>query len=136
MLGAAHALANPLSAHYGTTHGIAVGVMLPHVIRYNAAAVGHLYGELAAEAGLAEAGDPRGASELARFITGLLAKSGQPTDLVACGVQAELLPTLAEEAAAQWTGHFHPRPVDATHLKELYRCALAPSPDVPTSRTA
>ena len=36
MLGATHALANPLSAHYDMTHGIAIGIMLPHVIRYNA----------------------------------------------------------------------------------------------------
>src|SRR5581483_3029469 len=35
MLGASHACANPLTAHYGLTHGIAVGVMLPHVVRWN-----------------------------------------------------------------------------------------------------
>jgi alcohol dehydrogenase len=33
MLGAAHACANPLTAKYGTTHGIAIAVMLPHVVR-------------------------------------------------------------------------------------------------------
>ncbi|MFY7953018.1 MAG: iron-containing alcohol dehydrogenase, partial [Armatimonadaceae bacterium] len=36
MLGAAHALANPLTAHFGLPHGQAVGTMLPHVIRFNA----------------------------------------------------------------------------------------------------
>lgn len=36
MLGAAHALANPLTAHFGIPHGQAVGVMMPHVIRFNA----------------------------------------------------------------------------------------------------
>ncbi len=40
MLGAAHACANPLTAHYGVTHGVAVGVVLPHVIRFNAPAAG------------------------------------------------------------------------------------------------
>src|SRR6185436_15036686 len=35
MLGAAHAAANPLTAHYGIAHGQAVGMMLPHVVRYN-----------------------------------------------------------------------------------------------------
>ncbi len=33
MLGAAHSMANPLSAHFDTTHGVAIGVLLPHVIR-------------------------------------------------------------------------------------------------------
>src|SRR4051794_6166527 len=52
MLGACHACANPLTAHYGLTHGVAVGVLLPHVIRFNAEVVGPLYAELAREAGL------------------------------------------------------------------------------------
>src|SRR5262245_19871954 len=36
MLGAAHAAANPLTTHFGIVHGQAVGLMLPHVIRFNA----------------------------------------------------------------------------------------------------
>src|SRR5438309_5148165 len=36
MLGAALAAANPLTAHYGVVHGEAVGILLPHVIRFNA----------------------------------------------------------------------------------------------------
>ena len=46
MLGAAHALANPLTAHYGIPHGQAVGLMLPHVIRFNGAEVGAWYHDL------------------------------------------------------------------------------------------
>ena len=34
---AAHSAANPLTAHYGIVHGQAVGLMLPQVIRFNAA---------------------------------------------------------------------------------------------------
>jgi alcohol dehydrogenase len=37
MLGAAHSAANPLTAHCGVIHGVAVGLMLPHVVRFNAA---------------------------------------------------------------------------------------------------
>src|SRR5213079_2259376 len=51
MLGVCHALANPLTAHYGITHGIAIGILLPHVLRFNAAAVGGLYGDLAHDVG-------------------------------------------------------------------------------------
>src|SRR5205814_3377280 len=36
MLGAAHATANPLTSEFNITHGLAVGLMLPHVIRFNA----------------------------------------------------------------------------------------------------
>src|SRR5206468_7130337 len=46
MLGATHACANPLTARYGTTHGIAIAAMLPHVVRWNAQYVGNRYAEL------------------------------------------------------------------------------------------
>jgi len=124
MLGAAHALANPLSAKYDTTHGIAVGVMLPHVIRYNALAVDGLYGDLAADAGLCHEDDPEAALRLADYVRSLLLKAGLPTTLAECDVDRDDVPLLAETAAKQWTGNFNPRPVDATSLEELYRCAM------------
>ena len=36
MLGATHACANPVTARYGTTHGEAIAILLPHVVRWNA----------------------------------------------------------------------------------------------------
>ena len=124
MLGATHALANPLSAHYEMTHGVAIGIMLPHVIRYNAETVPSLYGELAQDAGLCEKEDPLAPIALADLIQSWVAQSGQPTDLAECQVSHEILPRLAVEAAAQWTGHFNPRPVDSHVLQELYQCAF------------
>ena len=35
MLGAAHACANPLTARYNLTHGLALAMLLPHVVRWN-----------------------------------------------------------------------------------------------------
>ncbi|MFV0443632.1 MAG: iron-containing alcohol dehydrogenase [Planctomycetaceae bacterium] len=124
MLGAAHALANPLSAHFDAVHGVAIGVLLPHVVRYNAQTVGRLYGDLAADAGLADARDPDAPSALATHLRWLVHRSGQPTSLETIVNRAELVPQLAREAAGQWTGNFNPRPVDAGSLEELYRCAL------------
>ena len=37
MLGAAHACANPLTARYNLAHGLALAILLPHVVRWNAA---------------------------------------------------------------------------------------------------
>ncbi|MDA1017425.1 MAG: iron-containing alcohol dehydrogenase [Planctomycetota bacterium] len=126
MLGAAHALANPLTAHFGITHGFAVGMMLPHVIRFNAEVVGTLYGKLAVDAGLCEdETDDLGSDRLADFITALLREVGTPTTLDEYHVDTSLLPTLAQEAAKQWTANFNPRPVDPESLEELYRCALS-----------
>jgi alcohol dehydrogenase len=89
MLGAAHALANPLTAAHGIVHGQAVGVMLPHVVQFNgrrsegdACASG--YAELLADIGIqataAEAGD-----RLADWLAGVLRSSGLKTSLAACG---------------------------------------------------
>lgn len=124
MLGATHALANPLSAHFGTTHGIAVGMMLPHVIRFNAEVVGSLYGDLAEIADLADRDAPEAPTKLADAIQQIVEQSGCPTTLTAADVDPALIPTMAEEAAKQWTGSFNPRPVNAELLKEIYECAI------------
>jgi alcohol dehydrogenase len=124
MLGATHALANPLTAHFGVTHGCAIGVMLPHVIRFNASAVPSLYGRLAADLGLCAANDPGAGNLIADLIQRLVFAAELPTSLRACRVDAQLLPTLAEEASHQWTGTFNPRPVDAMSLLKLYQSAF------------
>jgi alcohol dehydrogenase len=124
MLGACHACANPLTAHYGLTHGIAIGIMLPHVIRYNTSAVGDFYVDLVQEAGLLN-GDRALAGEiLAERITFLMRAAGLSKNLSACGISREILPVLAEEANQQWTARFNPRPVTQADLLHLYEAAL------------
>ena len=127
MLGATHALANPLTAHYGITHGLAVGLMLPHVIRFNAPVVSDLYGKLAEDVGLCAADEPRAAELLAERVASLVERSGSPTRLSACDVERTMLPELAIEAAKQWTGTFNPRGVDEASLLELYEAAFDPA---------
>ncbi len=124
MLGACHACANPLTAHYGLTHGIAIGILLPHVIRFNAAAVGSLYADLAHEANMANGSLAGAAEEVARRITHLMNLAELPTSLSACGVSKGILPVLADEASEQWTGKFNPRPVGESELLRIYQDAL------------
>jgi alcohol dehydrogenase len=124
MLGVAHSCANPLTAHYGLTHGIAVGVLLPHVVRFNAAAVGALYSDLAHNVGLVNGDLSVAAEMLARRITELMRAANLPTTLSACGVSPGIFAVLAEEASQQWTARFNPRPVTETDLFQLYQAAL------------
>ncbi|HEY7313200.1 MAG TPA: iron-containing alcohol dehydrogenase [Gemmataceae bacterium] len=124
MLGACHACANPLTAHYGLTHGIAIGILMPYVLRFNSAAAGLLYGDLAHDVGLAN-GDLNAAGEaLARRIEQFVQTAGLPSRLSQCGVSRGILPVLAEEAAQQWTGRYNPRPVSESELLQLYETAL------------
>lgn len=116
MLGAAHACANPLTARFGVTHGIAVGLMLPHVIRFNGPEVGGLYGELS------DGADDGGGGLAAR--TGeLLSAAGLPGKLRDCSIPRKALSGLAEEAAQQWTLEFNPRKATRKELLELYEAA-------------
>ena len=124
MLGVCHSCANPLTAHYGITHGLAIGILLPHVIRFNAKSVPELYHDLAEESGLPN-GHIEGAAEmLVQRITSLMHLAELPTTLGECNVSGGILPVLAEEAAQQWTARFNPRPVTDAEILELYEAAL------------
>ncbi|HEY9405770.1 MAG TPA: iron-containing alcohol dehydrogenase [Pyrinomonadaceae bacterium] len=123
MLGATHACANPLTQHYGTTHGEAVALLLPHVVRWNAPVVASRYGELMRVAGQDVAEESAG-DALAARLDELKAAGALDTDLNAAGVPEGDLEMLAADAAGQWTGTFNPRPFDAGGALELYRRAL------------
>jgi len=122
MLGATHACANPLTANYDTDHGVAIGLMLPHVVRWNGAAVGDRYQDLVHEK-IAQNGQPP-EENLARRLEKLLTIGGLTRRLSAAGVPEEDLQKLADEAASQWTGKFNPRPFGAAEALELYRQAF------------
>jgi alcohol dehydrogenase len=130
MLGAAHSAANPLTAHYGTVHGIAVGLMLPHVIRFNAEDENarRAYAELASAPELAclSDGEDFAVDSLVRRVESLLNVAEMPRSLVECGLKEADIPKLAEEAARQWTASFNPRPVTVRDFAQLYRSAMQP----------
>jgi len=98
--------------------------MLPHVIRFNAPAVGPLYGDLAHEAELLNGDRGAAAEVLAQRITALVRTAGLASSLAACGVGEGIVPLLAEEANQQWTARFNPRPVTEKDLLQLYTAAL------------
>lgn len=112
MLGAAHACANPLTARFGITHGIAVGVMLPYVVRYNMAC-----DDAATEYDVLEV------SDLPGRLAAMLGSAGAAPRLRAHAVPQASLGELAAEAAQQWTATFNPRPVDANELLSIYESA-------------
>jgi alcohol dehydrogenase len=121
MLGATHACANPLTARYGTAHGVAIGVMLPHVVRWNAEHVGDRYRDLLQLAGADGGNAP--AERLAARLEELAHAGGLPASLREVGVVKSDLPALAADAATQWTGTFNPRPFDAAGALALYERA-------------
>ena len=120
MLGAAHACANPLTARYQLTHGVALAILLPHVVRWNGTVVGPLYRQLLDSSH--ESGDP--SERLAGQLRALADHAGLPQQLQTEGVELDALPELAREAEQQWTGTFNPKPLTTIDALEIYRCAF------------
>ena len=128
MLGAAHAAANPLTAHFGIAHGHAVGLMLPHVVRFNAedGNARMIYAQLALTGGIATTAEAPAiaVAELAKRLQDFPHLAGLSQTLSPCGVTLDSIPILAEEAARQWTAGFNPRPVTKEDFVDLYRAAF------------
>jgi alcohol dehydrogenase len=112
MLGATHACANPLTARFATPHGVAIAVMLPHVVRWNAEVVGDRYADLLP------------GRDLAARLEELARAGGLPRTLRDLGASAPDIPALAADAATQWTGLHNPRPFDEIVARSLYERAL------------
>ncbi|MBX3420888.1 MAG: iron-containing alcohol dehydrogenase [Pirellulaceae bacterium] len=137
MLGAAHALANPLTAQFGVTHGQAVGMMLPQVIRFNGTEVAGWYDDLWHDASRTELGrkcnrdlaslkGPAGSVEcLAELVGRLVRLAGLETELQRLGVAEDSLDALARDATDQWTGAFNPRSLTEADFREIYLQTMA-----------
>ncbi len=123
MLGAAHACANPLTARYDLAHGLALAILLPHVVRWNAIAAREHYAALL-NSPRRRARDEDAPETVARRVEDLAAAGGLGMKLSDSGVDENALPALAAQAAEQWTGTFNPRPFDAAGAMEIYRAAL------------
>lgn len=123
MLGATHACANPLTAHYGTTHGMALAMLLPSVVRWNSATCSERYADLLRISQQGLKGHESSGDELASRLEELAAVAGLGTTLSRAGIVADDLPTLATEAAEQWTGRFNPRPFSFEGALEVYQRA-------------
>jgi alcohol dehydrogenase len=122
MLGAAHACSNPLTARFNIVHGLALGILLPHVVRWNAEAARERYAAfLASPRRRARDEDP--GETLARRLEDLAAMGNLALKLRDTGVDTAAIPELAELAAQQWTGTFNPRPFNAEGAAEIYRAA-------------
>ena len=120
MLGAAHATANPLTAHHNVTHGQAVGLMLPAVIRLNGQQHAPWYAELMREIepSIAVEDAP---NRLAELVLGWLREADMATSLEQLKISSDGIDTFVQDALKQWTGTFNPVSLDAQKVADLYR---------------
>lgn len=124
MLGAAHGLANPLTARYDITHGVAVAVVLDHVVRFNGETNDRGYAGLVRLLDRDEESNGLASARLADSWTGLRGLAGVAESLQELGVVEADLELLAAQAADQWTARFNPRAATVSDMLALYRAAF------------
>jgi alcohol dehydrogenase len=94
---AVHALSYPLGGRFHVAHGVANALLLPHVLRFNAATAPQRYAEVALALGVPPALDPAATAERGvRFIEQLSRNCGVPQTLSEISIPRDAMPSLAK----------------------------------------
>lgn len=126
ILGAAHAMSHQVGGLLDLPHGVINGVLLPHVVRFNAEADPAPFATIAACLGIADQRAPQleSALALADRLQDLARRVGVPRGLAELGVRDEDVPVLAHNAMADACITTNPRAADEAQLRALFRAAL------------
>ncbi|WP_291520834.1 iron-containing alcohol dehydrogenase [Branchiibius sp. NY16-3462-2] len=126
ILGATHAMSHQVGGLLDAPHGVINGVLLPHVVRFNAATAPERFLPLAHAFGLpaAEADSSVAADWLADRIRVLADQVGVPSGLKVLGVTQENCRLLARNALDDACLTTNPRPADEDDLAALFEAAL------------
>ena len=126
ILGATHAMSHQVGGLLDAPHGVINGILLPHVIRYNAESAPERFVAVARSAGLAVDGMPgREAAELLAEHVRLLADEvGVPRSLRSLGITEEHLEVLSQNSLEDACLTTNPRASDAHDIERIFRAAL------------
>ncbi|MBF6249983.1 iron-containing alcohol dehydrogenase [Nocardia farcinica] len=126
ILGITHAMSHQVGGLLDAPHGVLNGILLPHCIRFNAAADPTPYVPLASAVGIDVARKPAAevAELLAERIRALADEIGVPRGLAALGVTEADIPTMARTTLNDACLATNPRVPDAESIAELFREAL------------
>lgn len=125
-LGAVHALANTLGAHYGVHHGTANALFLPYVMDFNLPAAPERFARIAEALGADVDGlSTEAAAEAAAAAVHELARAtGVPRSMSELNLPADDLETLAKDALVQADLPGNPRAATYDDILALYRRAV------------
>ena len=119
-LGAVHAIAHPVGAHFNTHHGLTNAVLLPYVITYNRPAI---EGRVAVIARVLDLqGEPFAA--LFEWVLTFRRRLKIPQTLADIGVPAASADTIGREAALDPSASGNPQPADAAAYARIFRAAV------------
>jgi alcohol dehydrogenase len=126
--GLTHALAETIQIPFRIAHGAAIGVLLPHVMKFNLAAATAKYAEIARAMGV----EPQGLSEAAlaqksvQKVKALNRAIGIKDSLAELGVMEKDLETIAKDTMILGPGYVkkNPRPASEQDLLQILRNAF------------
>ncbi|MFI9824080.1 iron-containing alcohol dehydrogenase [Streptomyces sp. NPDC052013] len=126
ILGATHAMSHQVGGLLDAPHGVVNGVLLPHVIRFNAQAWPERFVALGAAAGIPTEGVPpyEVAVRLAELVRALADDLGVPKGLASLGVAESDVSVLARTTLKDACMATNPRDIDRHAAEALFREAL------------
>lgn len=126
ILGATHAMSHQVGGLLDLPHGVINGVLLPHVIRFNATVVPERFAALAQAMGLpvAHVPDAVAAEMLADFVQDLAASVGAPRRLGTLGVTTADVARMSATAVEDACLATNPRPADIDDIASIFRESL------------
>jgi alcohol dehydrogenase class IV len=126
ILGATHAMSHQVGGLLDAPHGVVNGVLLPHVIRYNARATPERFVALAQAAGLQVEGMPgeEAAELLATHVRTLADDVGVPKGLRDLGVTEADIDKMAHTALDDACLSTNPREADESDVTRLFLAAM------------
>lgn len=119
-LGLAHAIGSALSGHCQVPHGVAIGLLLPHVIAFNAPVCPESAAKLGVLLREDEHAEETGAEVVAQLVKGI----GLPTRLREVGVASEKLVDIAKDSFKSGMMKCNPRQPTESEVLELLRDAF------------
>lgn len=126
-LGLVHGMAHPLGGQYDAPHGVANGILLASVMRYNAEYTGEKYRDIAAAFGVEGAYEmplDQAREAACNAVAELTVAIGNPTTISAVGVTEDGLDALADDAFADVCTPGNPREATRDEIRELYAALL------------
>ena len=119
-LGAVHSCAHALGTVVDMHHGLANGVMIDHVMRFNAPAAAGKMAELARVCGAGATPE-----DFIDWLGDLKAQVGLPANLAPLGVRPDHVAALVDVAIVDTCHQTNPRPCTRADFEQLFRSALA-----------
>jgi alcohol dehydrogenase class IV len=118
-LGAVHSCAHALGTVVDMHHGLANGIMIDHVMRFNRDAAESKLAELARVSGAG-----RSADDFIRWLAGLKERIGIPARLGGKGVTREHIAKLVDVAVKDTCHQTNPKPCSAADFERIFAEAL------------